>query len=136
MEDTNWLAMVVGAFVPMVVGSLWYSKLLFEKPWMESNGMTEEDIRSGNMPLIFGLAILMALVVAYYLQMLIGYHPEEERTFVHSAFHGAMSALMIAVPVMVSRSLFERKSLNNILINTSYWVVTFALMGGVMSLLF
>lgn len=59
----NWWIIPVAALIPMIVGALWYSKWLFEKPWMEDSGMTEEKMRSGNMPLIFGLSYVFNCLI-------------------------------------------------------------------------
>jgi Protein of unknown function (DUF1761) len=53
------------------------------------------------------------------------------RTFKHGALHGTLGALFLALPVIAIISLFERKSRNYVLIHTGYWVLTLALMGGV-----
>ncbi len=55
------------------------------------------------------------------------------RTFKHGVFHGTMSGLFLAVPVLGVNALFERKSTRYILINGGFWVVSFALMGGILS---
>ncbi|MBT8233309.1 MAG: DUF1761 domain-containing protein [Saprospiraceae bacterium] len=135
MENINFLALIAGAVVPMVIGFIWYGPI-FGKAWQNSLGMSDEDVQSGNMPVIFGISFLVAMVFSYYLYRYVGYHPEEEQTFTHSAFHGAQIALMTAVPVLISNSLFEKKNWTNILINASYWTLTFAIIGGVMSLFY
>lgn len=55
------------------------------------------------------------------------------RTFKHGAFHGGIAALFFALPVLGINALFERKSGKYIAIHTGYWVVTLALIGGVVS---
>ena len=57
----NWLAVLVAALVPTLIGFLWYS-LLFEKAWMKASGMTEEKIKGGNMPVIFGVSLLLSVM--------------------------------------------------------------------------
>ncbi|MBI2935798.1 MAG: DUF1761 domain-containing protein, partial [Chloroflexi bacterium] len=44
-SEINYLAVIVGVVLNMVAGALWYSPLLFARPWMKEVGMTEEDIR-------------------------------------------------------------------------------------------
>ena len=58
-----------------------------------------------------------------------------DHTFGHGAYHGGFMAILLAIPVLVTNSLFEQRSMSNILINGAYWIITIALMGGVMSLL-
>ena len=53
------------------------------------------------------------------------------RTFKHGAFHGTLTALFFAIPILGINSLFERKGFKYIAINGGYWIVSLALMGGV-----
>lgn len=53
------------------------------------------------------------------------------RTFKHGAFHGALASLFFALPVIGIIALFEKKSFKYVAIHTGYWLVTLALMGGV-----
>jgi hypothetical protein len=47
--------------------------------------------------------------------------------------HGAMTGIFIALPMIGTNALFERKSWKYILINTGYWFVSATLIGGVIS---
>ncbi len=53
------------------------------------------------------------------------------RTFKHGAFHGALTSIFMALPILGINSLFERKSWKYIFIHLGYWFITLALMGGV-----
>lgn len=53
------------------------------------------------------------------------------RTFKHGAFHGILSALFIALPIVGTNALFEQRSFKYIAIHVGYWMVIMALMGGV-----
>lgn len=53
------------------------------------------------------------------------------RTFKHGAFHGVLFSIFFVLPLIATNGLFERKSFKYIFINTGYWLVTIALMGGV-----
>ncbi len=53
------------------------------------------------------------------------------RSFKHGALHGTIAALFFALPVLGINALFERKGGKYIAIHTGYWVVTLALIGGV-----
>jgi Protein of unknown function (DUF1761) len=55
------------------------------------------------------------------------------RTFKHGMLHGALSGVLFATPVVAISALFERKSFKYIGIHAGYWIVTLALMGGVIS---
>lgn len=53
------------------------------------------------------------------------------RTFKHGALHGVIFSIFLALPMIGINALFERKSFRYIFLHTGYWIVTLALMGGV-----
>ena len=53
------------------------------------------------------------------------------RTFRHGIIHGIFAGITLALPVLGINALFERKGFKYIAINAGYWIVTFALMGGI-----
>ncbi len=53
------------------------------------------------------------------------------RTFGHGFLHGIIGSLAIVLPVLGINAMFERKSFSYIAINAGFWIVSFALMGGV-----
>jgi hypothetical protein len=57
----------------------------------------------------------------------------KHRTFGHGAFHGGFDALFIIMPILATNALFERKGFKYILVNSVYWIVCLALIGGVLS---
>ena len=137
MENVNVFSLILSSLTPMIVGSLYYSKFLFGKTWMASIGMTEEKQKQANMILVMGLSILGALLLSiFFLNFNNGYDQEGQYdTFGHGAWHGAFIGVVVVMPVFVSNGLFEQKSWKNIVINVAYWIITLALMGGIMDAL-
>jgi hypothetical protein len=76
--EINFLALIVAALVPMLLGFVWYHEKVFGKAWMAAAGMTDEKIKGGNMALIFGLSFLFSLMLAFEMNTL----------SVHDAFVG------------------------------------------------
>ena len=131
----QWLVIAIAALMPMVAGFAWYHKALFGNAWMKSIGKTEDDLQNGNMPVTFGVAYIAAFIVCMILYYFVNSHPDPMAAWMHGAFHGGQMGAMVAVPVLVSNSLFEQKSWTNILINGAYWIVAFILMGAVIGAL-
>lgn len=153
--EFNYLAILVAAIVPMVLGFLWYSPMLFGKAWMKETGLTEEKLKQGNMLVIFGVSFVLALLLAFYLpsatnhqmgafslvqgdlgvlpsyEAFMADYKDEFRTFKHGAFHGAIVGIFFALPIMGMNGLFERKSWKHIFINVGYWTLTLAIMGAI-----
>ncbi len=60
----NLLIIALSAFIPLVVGFIWYHPNVLGKAWMQANKFTQKDVESGNMPLI--------LVLTYFMSFLMG----------------------------------------------------------------
>lgn len=133
--ELNWLGIAVAALVPMVLGFIWYSKPLFGKPWQKAARLTDEDVKGGNMPVIFGLAYLMAFTLAYYFAMRYHAHGEESNALMHGMYHGFMTGGYVAIPVLISNMLFERTGWKGVLINAGYWLLAVSLIAGVYNLM-
>ena len=140
MEDINWLALVVASILPLATGFLWYGPL-FGKAWMQESGMTEEKAKSMNPAKTYGLCVVFAFLIAFNLvpTVFFGGPPEMPHgtepymTFKHGALHGAFLALLTIMPAFATNALFEQKSFKYVAINAGYWVVTMALMGGIIN---
>lgn len=52
------------------------------------------------------------------------------RTFKHGAFHGVLIALFFAMPIIAINALFERRGFKYIMVHAGFWIVSLALMGG------
>ena len=53
------------------------------------------------------------------------------RTFKHGALHGTIGGIMIALPIIGTNALFERKGFKYVAINAGFWIINMALMGGI-----
>lgn len=66
----NYLAVLVAALIPTVIGFLWYNPKLFGNAWMKAADMTEEKMKSANMAVIFGVSFLLSFLLAMYMNVL------------------------------------------------------------------
>jgi hypothetical protein len=130
--------------------------MLFANAWMKESGLTEEQLKKGNMLKIFGLTFIFSIMIAMIMQVLtihqfgplgmIGGDPTQAlpsfnafmadygtafRTFKHGALHGFMSGLFLAFPLIAINGLFEHKSWKYILIHAGYWTVSMTIMGAI-----
>jgi hypothetical protein len=72
MEVNIW-AVIAAAVSSFLLGGLWYSPVLFMKPWNEAMGRTEED--NGHPAKVFGLSFAFAVVAAYVFAVFLGPNP-------------------------------------------------------------
>ena len=156
MELFNPVAMLLASISALVIGFIWYNPKVFGTAWMQAADMTEEKIKGANMAKIFALALFFAFLLSTALpgivihQMgafsLIGGDPaaalpsyeafmadysDAFRSYKHGAFHGVLTGVFIALPILGTNALFERKSAKYIFINVGYWIVTLAVMGAI-----
>lgn len=128
----NYLAIVVAAVVPMLIGFIWYNPKVLGNAWMKAAGLNKEEVQNANMPLIFGLAFVMAIMAALFLTLYVNHGGPEFQTFKHGALHGTLAAVFLGIPVLATNALFDRRNFQYILINAGYWIVSFAIMGGIL----
>lgn len=159
---TNFYMFFVTALIPLVVGFIYYNPKVFGGQWMKINGFTEQTLREkGNPAVIFGVCYLLACMLSLALSFIVihqggavsaamspdgTWSPEaiadinaymakygsNFRTFGHGAVHGFIAALFIALPIIATNALFERRGGKYIFIHWGYWAVTLVLMGGVL----
>lgn len=147
----NFLILLVAALVPMIIGFIWYNPKVFGNTWMKAANMSQEDVEGGNMPLIFLVSFVFAFLLSLGVYVLVVHqahvlsilgegpvydafmddHGHAFRTFKHGVFHGTIDGILIALPILATNALFERKGFKYIAVNGGYWIVTLALMGGV-----
>jgi hypothetical protein len=128
MPAVNWLAVIAAALSMFVIGGLWYS-VLFEKVWMAANGFTAEDMKRGSMPVIFGVAFVLSLVIAANLAFFIS-----GVDLTSAVAYSVAAGLGFAALSLSHVAMFERRPLSYHLVNGGYLTVAFAVMGLILGL--
>lgn len=134
MDDINWFSMLIATIIPISIGFL-YFKAIFGNTWLDSIGIAEKKIKKTNMILIIGVSIILSFFLSFFLLNFNNSGINQEGdfdTFQHGAWHGTFIAITVVSPVIITNGLFGRKSWKNMLINILYWIITLALMGGVL----
>ena len=162
MISPNFLVIALAALIPLVIGAIWYNPKVLGNAWMKSTGLSEEQLKGANMPLIFGLTYLFSFMAGLELNTIVVHqlgfqsmmmgevelftggseanalftsvidkYGDAFRTFKHGAFHGTIAGVLFALPIIGIIALFERKGGKYIFIHAGYWILSLALMGGV-----
>ena len=63
--ELNFIAVFVAALIPMALGFAWYHPKVLGAAWMKECGFTEEDLKGGNMGIIFGVSFILSLLLAF-----------------------------------------------------------------------
>ena len=128
MEQINIWAVVAAAVSAFVIGGLWYSPLLFYRPWLAANGFTDADVNKGNSGVVLGLAFVFAVVMALNLAMFLN---DPGTTLAWGATAGALTAIWVALAI-ATIALFERRPWSYTAINGGYWLVALVVMGAIL----
>ena len=133
--DINYLAVLVVAIVQFVLGALWYSPVLFAKPWMLAMGKTSEQIKEEsqeqNMVLTYSLAFLTALIMAFVVAHVVNY--SGATTIGTGIQAGFWMWLGFVVTTNLAAVLFEGRRVGLYVINVGYALVGLLIMGGVLA---
>ena len=127
--SVNWLAILVAAVVNMVLGALWYAPFLFGKAWMEEMGDKVKEMKPSPARLL-GMFII-ALGIGYIMTHFVAYAGAAD--FAMGMETGIWAALGFTVLTAASATFAADGSWKLWLINNGYWVVSLALMGGVLA---
>ncbi|MEM1124962.1 MAG: DUF1761 domain-containing protein [Bacteroidota bacterium] len=157
----NFYMFFIAAFIPMIVGAIYYHEKVVGGVWMRTNGFKASDLEGGNMAVILGSAYLLSVVGALALSGLVIHQghvtqimiPEvfesgsatqqqfndfmaqygnRYRTFGHGFLHGSILSIFFVLPIIGINALFERRGWKYIFIHVGYWFITLGLMGGLL----
>ena len=136
MHHLNLLAILVAAISTMVVGFVWYSPILFAKPWMREMGYDPDDkgkvqeMQKSAGPAYFG-SLIASLVSAFVLAMFL--HQFNGLGVGIGLLVGAHVWLGFVATVQLTGVLFMKQSLKLFAINTGYQLVCYLVMGAILA---
>ena len=127
-QTLNWIAISASTLLSFIVGSLWYSPILFGKLWQSEAGLSDEKLKNGNMGLIFGGAFILIFISMFNLAMFLG--PKADLSFgMMAGFLTGFGWVATSIGVLY---LFERRSLKLFFINAGYHIICFTASGAIL----
>ena len=158
MEQANWLIIPIAAFLPLVLGFIWYHPNVLGTKLAQINGEPATHKRSlGKTALIYLFSVILAYVLTLMSVHQIGVYqlfftdPEiananseaslfikdfmakygrRHRSFGHGVVHGAEAGFMFGITLFGITTLMQGKPLRRIWIHLGFWVVCCSLMAG------
>ena len=128
LADINYLAVIAAIVVNMIAGAVWYSPLLFAKPWMAANGFTEEQIRAqGSATRGYIVSIIASIVIAFAIALFA--QAAGAATAIDGLLLGLAAGVSFVATTSAANYIFESRPLKLYLINVGYPVVSFTLIG-------
>lgn len=137
LRHLNWAAILVAAVSTMIVGFVWYSPLLFAKPWVREMGYDindqakREELRKGAGPAYAG-SFVASLISAFTLALV--FHAMHTESLHHGLMAGFHIWLGFVATVQFTGALFMKQSMKLFAINTGYQFVCYLVMGAILSL--
>jgi hypothetical protein len=125
--DINYLAVLVSALAFFMIGSIWYSPLLFSNAWMKELGFTKEGMSTSRMWVYFSVSFLLMLVMAFNLAAFIG----NGMGWQFGITAGALTGIGWVALAIGINYLYERRSFRLWLINAGYMAISFTVMGAI-----
>jgi hypothetical protein len=134
--DINFLAVLAAAVVSIVIGSLWYSPLLFGKKWIELSGICKgqvDEAKKAGMGKYYAMAFVNSFIIATLLAYFIELTAVAD--LVEAAIMGAAAALGFSATTLLSSVIWEKKPFALYLINTGHYLVSYVLMSVIVTLI-
>lgn len=127
--DINYLAVVIAAVVNMVVGALWYSRVLFAKPWAALTGRKIEDMTGGGSGYAFAAigALVQAWIMAHFVAWAVA------TTVVQGALVGLMLWIGFVAITQGVNTIFAGTRKKLLAINTGYFLVVLVINGAILA---
>ena len=126
----NYWAVLVAAVVNMVVGALWYSPMLFSKPWSKLTGKSMEDMQK-NAGVGYSVTTVGALVQSFILVNLV--KDLGVTTLGKGLELGLVLWLAFVAATTVADTVFAGRSWKLWQINTGYFLVVLLINGALLS---
>jgi len=156
--DLNYLAFILIAFIPMIIGLYWYHPGSFISRYSKLEFV---NIKELGIIKILVLFILSFTLVYGYINLIIhqmGFYElfftdimqgnqeselivkeflakfgNKHRHFGHGVFHGAINAFVFALPFVSISAILDKRDKKYILHHFLYWLITSIIIGGCIS---
>ena len=125
---TNYAAVVVAAVAYWILGGLWFG-VLFAKPWMLLEGVTEAQAKSMNPVLPYVVSFLLNLLIAYSLAQVCNWR--NANTIGRGASVGVLLWIGFIGPITFTTYMYEMRPKELFAINQFYPLFGLVLMGAI-----
>jgi len=125
--SVDWWAILLAGVINMVLGTIWYSKPLFGTAWMKLMDIKEMKPNPATLLLMFIVALAIAYIMTYFVVW------SGATSFWGGVEAGLLASLTFVALVGASSALASGTDWKLWGINSGYWVIALALMGGVLA---
>ena len=135
MDNINWLSMVLATAAPLIIGLIFFNKVLFGNVLRGTPLDNNLNAKKGSSVITLMVLGVFSFFLSFFLLNFNNSGINQEGdfdTFKHGAWHGTFIAITVVTPVIVTNGLLRRQSWKNMLVIIFYWIITLALMGGIL----
>ncbi|MEO8030693.1 MAG: DUF1761 domain-containing protein [Gemmatimonadota bacterium] len=132
MSVGHWPAILVAALAAWFIGALWYSPVLFAKPWVKAHGFTPEQLTAmkARAPIAYGGSFFAFILIAFVLNLFLNHLGADSlRDGLGWGFHAWAG---FALPLTFIATMYQNKSMASLLIDTGYQLIYLSAMGAIL----
>ncbi len=126
----NQIALIVAAVAIWLLGALWYSSVLFAKPWIAIIGRKEGEKPKGLVTGMVG-SLIGDWILAFILAHIVGWSGADN--FGTGAFVGFLVWLGFVVGPLFPQSIYEGRPFKYFAINAGYWLISLVGVAGLLA---
>lgn len=136
LSELNYLAVAVCAVIYFGIGGMWYSPIMFAKPWMAGHGITMPSTDEEKAKMRKGMGMLMGttFIMGFIGVMALAYM--ETAMFAKNWMTGAKCGIIASVFACLAMGLnylYTRKSMKIYIIDVGYHLVSLVIVGIILS---
>ena len=132
--DVNLLAVLVAAIASIIIGSLWYSPLLFGNTWIKLMGFSKRDMEKAKQKGMAGsyfVTLIASIVMGYVMAYLIYFM--SVAIVIDGIMLGVLAWLGFIVPLLIGNVLWDGKPMKLFFIHAFYWLVNVIVMSAILT---
>lgn len=129
LDHINWVGSLVAALAAFLVGAVWYSPLLFARPWQRALGLSDDDLRNGSIARVFASAFVAMFVAAAGFSIILG----QDAGWMDGLHWGLAVGLLFVATSLAIHNAFERRPFYYWAINAGFNLVQFLIYGLVLA---
>jgi hypothetical protein len=126
----NPWAILVAAVIQWVLGAIWYSPLLFAKPW-KAMVYARAEPRKNSMVAGMVVSFMGSLILSFVLAHVVLW--ADASNFLHGALVGFIMWAGFIVAPLSAQHIYEGRPFNLFAINTGFWLVGLIISGGLLA---
>lgn len=129
----NHWALLVSALILWFLGAIWYSPVLFAKPWMAMLGITPDKTKKNN-GMIVGMvsSLILDIVLSLVLAHVVYWSGAD--TYGWGAFIGFLVWLGFFAAPNLPQGIYEGRPFKLFAINNAYWLIGLMVVGGMLAI--